>query len=196
MEMIELDGVMLKRGYFTRGFELASGQRVSVLIKGEGAPGTSAHIIAVQDSHVSHGTKTCPMAFNSNGDTNMQWTYGFLDTDPSAGYTRNAPDILKDSRFATWEDTEDPDTEQTLTGWYTWEGEQGGKTKYNTRYKYYRHRPNLPFKDLTNTVDEVAGRGPTWFRNRCSNLTSSRLSRWMRELRTRMFYKKTYTSSI
>jgi hypothetical protein len=77
-DIIELDGVSYAR-LTTKLFEIASGQRVSILVK---SPADStckpANIVVVSDPKVGHGTRKCPTAFTTPG-RGVQFTHGLLD---------------------------------------------------------------------------------------------------------------------
>jgi FtsP/CotA-like multicopper oxidase with cupredoxin domain len=76
--VVELDGVTYKR-WPTRMIELASGQRVSIVLDMTSAANCKAtRIVAASDPKVGHGTKRCPMVY-TNPTKGVQYTFGFLD---------------------------------------------------------------------------------------------------------------------
>ena len=77
--VVELDGISYQPRE-TDIFELASGQRVSIVATGKNLSGAcaSTYIIAASDPKVAHGTKRCPMD-PSRGDLGVQFTHGYLN---------------------------------------------------------------------------------------------------------------------
>lgn len=79
-DIIELDGVSYTRQSASM-FEIASGQRVSILVKTDSsAPAscTGAYIIAASDPRINAGTARCPMTFTRT-DRPVQYVHGYLD---------------------------------------------------------------------------------------------------------------------
>ena len=78
-KVVELDGISYQPQE-TDIFELASGQRVSIVASGKSLNGTcaSTYIIAASDPKVAHGTKRCPMD-PSRTDLGVQFTHGYLN---------------------------------------------------------------------------------------------------------------------
>lgn len=98
-DVIEMDGVTYTK-YQSRMFELAAGQRVSILV---GAYNNCAatRTIAASDPKVGHGTKRCPMLY-TDGSKAVQFAYGFLDVGTNSK-PRNLPmteaDVVNIDRF-------------------------------------------------------------------------------------------------
>jgi Multicopper oxidase len=85
-KIIELDGVSYTPQENTM-FEIASGQRVSILVKTDPAvPATctGAYIVVASDPRINHGTARCPMTF-TRPDRPLQYVHGYLDI----SYTEN-----------------------------------------------------------------------------------------------------------
>ncbi|KAF1994835.1 multicopper oxidase [Amniculicola lignicola CBS 123094] len=109
MEIIEIDGVMLKRNQFSKGFEISSGQRVSVLVS---LPtGTVAQrIMVVSDRRINKG-QTGPaecMLKPTSSYSPMQYTWGWLSDSAGTGsYAFNEPSQSEMAGYGrlvkTWE---------------------------------------------------------------------------------------------
>ncbi|KAL8783319.1 MAG: hypothetical protein Q9195_009427 [Heterodermia aff. obscurata] len=78
-KVVEMDGISYQPRE-TDIFEVASGQRVSIVASGKNLSGTcaSTYIVAASDPKVAHGTKRCPMNA-SRGDLGVQFTHGYLN---------------------------------------------------------------------------------------------------------------------
>ena len=80
-DVIELDGVSyLKKE--TDMLEVASGQRVSIVVGAKSTTGvcSNAYIIAASDPKMNHGSKRCPMELP--GSAPVQYTHAYLEVDP------------------------------------------------------------------------------------------------------------------
>ena len=77
--VVELDGISYQPRE-TDIFELAGGQRVSIVATGKNPIGScaSTYIVAASDPKVAHGTKRCPMD-PSRADVGVQFTHGYLN---------------------------------------------------------------------------------------------------------------------
>ena len=79
-KIIELDGVSYTPQENAM-FEIASGQRVSILVKTDPnvpASCTGAYIVVASDPHINAGTQRCPMTF-TRSDRGLQYVHGYLD---------------------------------------------------------------------------------------------------------------------
>ena len=92
-QIIELDAISYK-AHSTSIFEIASGQRVSILVNGTSPLDGNcrpAYIVAASDPKVGRGTKRCPMTSTNGGlpqngasgfqtgDKGVQFSHGYLD---------------------------------------------------------------------------------------------------------------------
>lgn len=78
-KVVELDRILYQPRE-TDHFELASGQRLSIVATGKNPSGAcaSTYIVAASDPKVAHGTKRCRMD-PSRGDLGVQFTHGYFN---------------------------------------------------------------------------------------------------------------------
>jgi FtsP/CotA-like multicopper oxidase with cupredoxin domain len=87
-KVIELDGVSYQPAE-TNLFELASGQRVSILVKTDPnvpASCTGAYIVAVSDPRINGGSDRCPLP-STHPSRSIQYVHGYLDIEKADGTT-------------------------------------------------------------------------------------------------------------
>jgi hypothetical protein len=105
--IIELDGVL----YDPRAadmFELASGQRASILLTASSGSITcqGAYIVVASDPRINAGTPRCPQVSTRNG-RGLLYTHGYLDVDSSSKPRKQTLDVTDSdlgiaSRFDIW----------------------------------------------------------------------------------------------
>ena len=78
-EVVELDGISYA-GKETDIFEIASGQRVSIIVSAKNLSGScsSTYIVTASDPKVAHGTTRCRMQ-ETRPDRGVQFTHGYLN---------------------------------------------------------------------------------------------------------------------
>jgi hypothetical protein len=131
MAVVELDGVPVTPQY-TKGIELTSGQRVSVIITASSVQNTVTHIIAVSDPRIFAGAASpeqCNMPLSSG--TDVQYTWGWLDTSPPPSDLTIVPNYLYDPNPRAYP--------KILTTW---------KPADTEADPFYKYRPKLPFTDV------------------------------------------------
>jgi hypothetical protein len=92
-KVIELDGVSYQPAE-TNLFELASGQRVSILVKTDPnvpASCNSAYIVVVSDPRINGGSDACPLP-STHSSRSIQYVHGYLDIVQADGTPINPKD--------------------------------------------------------------------------------------------------------